>query len=111
MPDIAFEQLPKPVQAVFAGILEPAYERLAVAAADPLERSAASTAVFLLGLELLDHFAMAKLFDFNAPPNASGAEEREKLIDRHRRVVAAKQRATGFLSRLQQQRLGRGPFA
>jgi hypothetical protein len=106
---LQWEKLPASIQAAFEQILSPSYARLVVEPTDPLEQSAGVTAVFLEALEIVDQIDIGQQL-FKSPSDASRAEARDKAIARHLRLVGPKQRALGFISRLREQRLRRGPL-
>jgi len=91
---------PAAFQAAFDAIIEPAYQQLVVAPLDALERTAGTTIVFLLVEELLDHFELGQQFDLASTTTRGDREAREKAINRHLRLVGAKQTAISALLRL-----------
>ena len=107
---IDFASLPNEVRLAFREIVQPAYDELIVAAPGTLERSAGSSLVFLLALEVVDHFALGGLFDLTVATSSERAAEREILIARHLRLIGAKQLVSNFLLRLQQLRPKKDPF-
>ncbi len=65
-----------------------------------LERAAGVTLVFLLTLEVLDQFALTRATPFAAPATAEAAQQRDKMIESHLRLVSAKQMSARFMLRL-----------
>jgi hypothetical protein len=91
--------LPEPFRIAITEIVNRAYEELVLGAADALERSAATTYVHLLWLELLQQFELGNELESVSRPNLSfGA--RAEMIMRHLRLVAAKQHTGNFLLRV-----------
>ncbi len=95
-----FEAQPEAFQAAYLAIIEPAYQQLVVAPRDALERATGITIVFLLVEELLEQQDLGIEFD-RAPSKARGDRDaREKAINRHLRLVSAKQTAINALFRV-----------
>ena len=93
--EIDLAALPKAVQLAVSEILNRAYQELVLGAADALERSAGTTYVHLLWLELLSQFELGNQLanlqhdqGLAAPPN---------LIAQHLRLVGAKQQTVFHL--------------
>jgi hypothetical protein len=103
-------RLPAEMKAAINGILNSAYERLVLRAADGLERSTGATIVHLLWLEVLDQMRLGQGFE-DACRSECPSEDRRQLIECHLRLVGAKFKASGFWLRLQQfrERWGRHP--
>lgn len=95
-----FEAQPAAFQAAYDAIIEPAYKQLVVAPLDALERAAGTTIVFLLVEELLDQLELGLQFDLAPTTTRGDREAREKAINRHLRLVGAKQTAISALLRL-----------
>lgn len=95
-----FDAQPAAFQAAYDAIIEPAYKQLVVAPLDALERAAGTTIVFLLVEELLDQFELGQQFDLAPTTTRGDREAREKAINRHLRLVGAKQTAINALLRL-----------
>ena len=102
---IDFDSLPEDVKTALSAIVQPAYDELVLGAVTALERSAGATITFLLALEVLDHFQIGHTMNLSGMPcDEQDAARREKDLNRYLRVVTSKQKAAGFLLRLQQLR-------
>lgn len=97
---VDYASLPPDVQLALAGIVEPAYKQLVERAMTGLERAAGVSLVFLLTLEVLDQFKLARDIDFTTLNSVAAAEERNKQIDEHLRLLSAKQASARFMLRL-----------
>jgi len=97
---VDYDALPEPVRQALVGVVGPAYQDLVERALTALERAAGVTLVFLLTMEVIEQFALARVTDFGAPPSADAARERDKLIEAHLRLVSAKQASARFALRL-----------
>lgn len=104
---IDFDALPAAVQAAYESIIQPVYEELVLQPNTGLERAAGTTIVFLLVQELLDQFELGQALNLQQPATADDIGGREKALQRHLRLVAAKQTAISALLRLR--KLGRQP--
>ena len=99
-PSVDYDALPPDVQLALAGIVEPAYKQLVERAMTGLERAAGVSLVFLLTLEVLDQLKLGRDTDFTTLDSAAAAEERNKRIDEHLRILSAKQASARFMLRL-----------
>lgn len=100
IPDgIDFEALPNALQLAITGIVNPAYQELVLEAADALARSAGTTLVHLLWLELLQQFELGNQLENLVRPN-HGCAACADMIAQHLRLVGAKQHTAQFLLRL-----------
>ena len=104
---VNYESLPVAVKAALQAVVEPTYQEL-VLGADPLERSAGISLVFLLCLEVLEHFEIATVMEFSDRYNERKAEDREKMVARHLRLLGAKQQTSNFMMRLRMFRATHG---
>ena len=98
--DINFDDLSEELKAAIGGVIDPAYRQLVVEAGDELARSVGVTIVHLLWLEIIDQFELAEELDHALRPSAT--DKRQKLIERHLRLVNAKSKAGNFLLRLRE---------
>jgi hypothetical protein len=88
-----FDAQPAAFKAAYDNIIEPTYKQLVVAPRDALERATGMTIVFLLVEELLDQQILGLEFDQAKSKPSSDPESREKALNRHLRLVSAKQTA------------------
>jgi hypothetical protein len=88
-----FAAQPPAFQAAYTEIIEPAYQQLVVAPRDALEKSVGTSIVFLLLEELLDQQELGLEFDQAQAKTRSDRDAREKALNRHLRLVSAKQTA------------------
>lgn len=104
---VDFDSLPESARAAIAAILDPAYQELVLAAPEGLEKSVGMTIVHLVWREILDQLELGQ------QPGATGGftkpADRQKLIERHLRLVGAKVKATSLMLRLQEFRRKCGP--
>ena len=97
--EVDLAALPKEVRLAVSEILNRAYQELVLGAADALERSAGTTYVHLLWLELLSQFELGnQIANLQTPDQGLAAPA--NLIAQHLRLVGAKQHAGSFLLRL-----------
>jgi hypothetical protein len=97
---VDYDALPDDVRRALVNIVGPAYQDLVERALTARERSTAATLVFLLTMEVLDQFALARATDFSTLAGAEAAHQRDKLIESHLRLVSAKQMSARFMLRL-----------
>lgn len=95
-----FDAQPASFQTAYRAIIEPAYQQLVVAPRDPLERASGTTIVFLLVIELLDQLELGHEFDLSQGKTHGDRDTREKALNRHLRLVSAKQAAINALHRV-----------
>ncbi len=99
---IDYDTLPEPVRRALINVVGPAYHELVERSMTALERTVGVTLVFLLTMEVLDQFALAKMTDFGllAQPAAASeisTQQRDKLVESHLRLVASKQHGRRIL--------------
>lgn len=97
---VNFEALPEPVQRALVGIVGPAYEELVERAITAMERAAGNTMVFLLTMEVLHQCDVIGATEFNPQAGPEAAQQRDKLLEDHLRLVSAKQMSARFALRL-----------
>src|SRR4051794_13174139 len=79
-PTVDFEALPAAVQTAIAEIVVPAYEELVVGAESAIERSAGTSLVLLLALEIMEQMEIGAAMDFAAEVDDIGRGKRDKQI-------------------------------
>ena len=97
---VAFEELPESVRVAMVAIVVPTYEELVLGASTALERSAGVTLTFLLALEVVDQVEIAQTIQPDSGVDDAAAAIRDKTINRHLRLINAKQQAANFVMRL-----------
>jgi hypothetical protein len=102
LPDVAWDDLPENVRSALLAIVLPAYQELVVNGPNVLERSAGMSLVFLLTEETIEQFEIGALMNFGRDRGAS--QERQQSMDKHLRIISAKQKVQSFLQRLQETR-------
>ena len=96
-PGIAFEMLPRPLQAALVELIGPLYEELVLAAPDALERSTGLTLTHLLWLEILEQYDLGRDYSVVSGVLGTASPDRGPMIDQHLRLLEAKLRASHFL--------------
>ena len=96
-PGIAFEMLPRPLQAALVELIGPLYEDLVLAAPDALERSTGLTLTHLLWLEILEQYELGRDYSVISGVLGTASPDRGPMIDQHLRLLEAKLRASHFL--------------
>jgi hypothetical protein len=96
---VSIDDWPPGLQAAVAGVINPAYEQLVMAAAPGLAQSTGVTVVHLLWLEVLDQVELSRQTMPSAPAVAN--PDRSITIERHLRLVNAKLKASELLQRLE----------
>jgi hypothetical protein len=97
---VDYEALPEPVRRALVSIVGPAYQESVELATTAMERSAGNTLVFLLTLEVLHQFDVARALDFSTLAGADATQERDKLIEDHLLLVCVKEMSARFMLRL-----------
>jgi hypothetical protein len=96
-PGIAFEMLPRPLQAALVELIGPLYEELVLAAPDGLQRSTGLTLTHLLWLEILEQYDLGRDYTVVSGALGTASPDRGPMIDQHLRLLDAKLRASHFL--------------
>ena len=100
--NVPFESLPSETQTALSTIVAPLYDEVVVRAESALERSAGLTLVHLVTLEVLEQIKLGTMIDFCDDSDKDSEVARDKRIDRHLRLLGAKNNYSQFLLRLQQ---------
>lgn len=101
---VDWDSLPESHRTAITTIVQPVYEEYVVSATDALERSAGSSIVSCLVMELIDQFDVGGLLTPNSDAK-DAQQERERLFSRLLRTTGVKQKLTDGLMRLRNQRL------
>lgn len=95
---VDYAALPEDVRRALVGIVGPVYDQFVVHALTPMERAAGNSLAFVLTLEVLHEFDVARVIDFSAQGKA--AKHRARLVEDHMRLVAIGQISARFMLRV-----------
>ena len=97
------EVVPQEVRQAIVEVVQPVYERIVLAADDPLEKSLGVTTAHLLWLEVLQQFDLKREYlQYSAVLGLS--ENRGAMIEQHLRIIYSKVKVGYFLARLRELR-------
>jgi len=95
-PGVTIDTLPEHIQVAIAEIVNPAYRALVLEEEDPLARSAGTTLVHLLWLEVLAQLDLGEEWASRLP-SGTKSPEWPKRIEEHLRLIGAKHKVAHFL--------------
>ena len=95
--------VPAEVRQAVVEVIQPIYERIVLAADDPLEKSLGVTIAHLLWLEVLQQFDLKREYvQYSAVLGLS--ENRSAMIEQHLRIIYSKVKVGYFLARIRELR-------
>ena len=98
--DLKWDELPEAARAVIHDIVSPLYRAYVFANADPLQRAAGMSLVYLTTLEVIECVGKGASM-LEGPSSDDEVRARQDQIDRYLRLVGAKTKCTDLLLRLQ----------
>jgi hypothetical protein len=100
---VDLEVVPAEVRQAVVEVVQPVYERIVLAADDPLEKSLGVTIAHLLWLEVLQQFDLKREYlQYSAVLGLS--ENRSAMIEQHLRIIYSKVKVGYFLARIRELR-------
>jgi hypothetical protein len=100
-PGVEWDAIPNSVRLALDAIVLPAYQEMVLGAPNSLERATGASLVFLLCLEVLEHFELGNRLNLSGVSPGDDQAELDRAISKHLKLVGAKQHAANFLARLQ----------